>query len=81
MICNVCGKETPLYKAVDGRAINGVILENSPYVYCVRCLRRDLLQRLSMKLHPVVRNSVSSKEMIEFAERALRESKDFEALV
>lgn len=81
MECSICKKRTEVYKALDGKAINLVILENNIYVYCVKCLRRDLLQRLNAKIHPLIKNGLNSAEMIKLGERELAKSKDFEELI
>lgn len=81
MKCSICGADTDVYKAKDGKAINLVVLENNVYCYCVRCLRRDMLLRLDAKIHPVINNGVNSRDIIEFAEAQLKKSNKFEAIV
>lgn len=80
--CNICGAETKIYLDDDKKPINFVALENSTYIYCPRCLRKDLFTRLSAKIHPsTTETGISSKDLIEFAERELKKNTHFDTMI
>jgi hypothetical protein len=83
MKCNICGQECVIYKAQDGKAINLVVFENATYCYCVRCLRKELLQRLYALKHPTYLKELgaTTADLIHAAEADLREVKKFDDVV
>lgn len=80
--CNICGNNTKIYLDDDKKAINLVVLDNFSYLYCSRCIRKDLFTRLNAKIHPIkTKEGLSSKDLIEFGEAELKRNTQFDTLI